>query len=80
LFGPDLFQTLAAPLFRPIGRGCGWRLGLSPFRICGILLFLYVFDILMYFLVFSDFRAGFGADWIVFAGGRADSRVKKLAA
>jgi hypothetical protein len=34
----------------------------------------------MYFLSFTDFRAGFGAGWIVFAGWRADSPVKKLAA
>ena len=34
----------------------------------------------MYFLGFTDFRAGFGAGWIVFAGGRADSSVKKGAA
>ena len=34
----------------------------------------------MYFLGFTDFRAGFGAGWIVFAGWRADSRVNKGAA
>ena len=34
----------------------------------------------MYFLGFTDFRAGFGADWIVFPKGRADSRVNKGAA
>jgi hypothetical protein len=55
-------------------------LGPSPFRIRGNLPFLYLFDIFMYFLSFTDFRAGFGAGWIVFAGWRADSPVKKLAA
>ena len=55
-------------------------MGPSPFRIRGNLLFLYVFDIFMYFLGFTDFRAGFGAGWIVFAGWRADSRVNKGAA
>ena len=55
-------------------------MGPSPFRICGNLLFLYVFDILIYFFCFTDFRAGFGAGWIVFAGWRADSRVNKGAA
>jgi hypothetical protein len=80
LFGPDLFQTLAAPLFRLVGRGCGWRLGLFPFRIRGNLPFLYLFDIFVYFFGFTDFRAGFRAEWIVFAGGRADSRVNKGAA
>ena len=55
-------------------------MGPSPFRIRGNLLFLYVFDIFMYFLSFTDFRAGFGARWIVCAGWRADSRVNKGAA
>ena len=55
-------------------------MGLSPFRICGNLPFLYVADILIYFSSFTDFRAGFGAGWIVFAGWRADSSVKKVAA
>jgi len=55
-------------------------MGLSPFRNRGNLPFLYVFDIIMYFLSFTDFRAGFGAGWIVFAGWRADSRVNKGAA
>ena len=35
---------------------------------------------LIYFLGFTDFRAGFRAGWIVFSGWRADSRVNKGAA
>ena len=34
----------------------------------------------MYFLSFTDFRAGFRAGWIICAGWRADSRVNKGAA